>query len=184
MAGPLAHWSPAAAGAQSVPPSPVPSRHLLSARHTRPHTQDAGTERSSDQEAPGFLLSTRKFSEGGETRVGPVVSGPAIGALLLLGPFHSPDDSTKAQGYWVCSSGSDHQKFPSGNGSPANLTPEPDSPARGCRPWLESLGLRWTSDHAGGREGPASSSGRHWVGLSWEPCGRAGRFLESDTSVV
>lgn len=56
------------------------------------------------------------------------------------------------------SSGPDLQKFPSGNGSPANLTPEPDSPARGGRPWVESQGLRWTSDHAGGREGPASSS--------------------------
>ena len=134
--------APAAAGARSVPPSPAPSRHLLSARHTRLHTRDGGAERSSDQEAPGFLLSTRKFSQGGETRVRPVISGPVIRALLLPGPFHSPDDSTKAQGHWVCSSGSDLQKFPSGNGSPANLTPEPDSPVRGCRPWLESLGLR------------------------------------------
>lgn len=89
--------APAAAGAQSVPPSPGPS----SARHTRPHTQDAGAERSSDQEAPGFLLSTRKFSQGGEPRAGPVISGPVSGALFLLGPFQSPDDSTKTWGHWA-----------------------------------------------------------------------------------
>ena len=49
---------------------------------------------------------------------------------------------------------------------------------------LEGLGLRWASNHAGGPEGPASSSGRNCVGLSWGPRGGADRFLESDTALV
>ena len=111
--------APAAAGAQSVPPSPGPS----SARHTRPHTQDAGTERSSDQEAPGFLLLP-----------GQLFQGLSAELSVCWGRSSHPMTAPRLGVTGPGSSGPDLQKFPSGNGSPANLTPEPDSPARGGRP--------------------------------------------------
>lgn len=122
--------APAAAGAQSVPLPPP--RAVLGTRGCTP--------RMLAQRDP--LIKRPRASSS------PHASSPREGSLVPGQLFQGL--SAELSFCWGLSShlmtaprlgvtgpGSsvpDLQKFPSGNGSPANLTPEPDSPARGGRP--------------------------------------------------
>lgn len=97
------------------------------------------------------------LSPGGRLVPGQLFQGLSAELSFCWGLSIGPMTAQGSGSLGLVLPGSDLQKFPSGNGSPANPTPEPDSCTR--RPALgREPGLRWSVRPCRGREGPASSS--------------------------